>query len=366
MREGLLLSLRQNGPIPLHADLQCAPGEVLALVGPSGSGKTTLLRSIAGLHQSAQGSIHCDATPWFDSNRGICLPTRTRRVGMVFQNFALFPHKSALENIAEAMLEWPRAQRLERAQGWLERMHLHGLEKRLPQQLSGGQQQRVAVARALAREPRILLLDEPFSAVDRATREALYYELAELREELRMPVLLVTHDLDEATLLADRMCILDRGTILQTATPDQLLRAPASAEVARLLGMRNLFCGTVREHGADHSTVEWQGQSLRIQKQPQFAAGTRVTWAVPGTGVLLVNVNPGSLLPLDNLVHVRVTRMLSLGEHYRVTLQAGNDQLTMHVPRHVAQRYAVQEGQTLAVRLRGDLVHLMPGTGEPA
>ena len=111
-------------------------------------------------------------------------------------------------------------------------MHLQGLEQRLPQQLSGGQQQRVAVARALAREPKILLLDEPFSAVDRATREALYYELAELREELRMPVILVTHDLDEATLLADRMCILNRGTILQTDTPDQLLRAPASADVA--------------------------------------------------------------------------------------------------------------------------------------
>ena len=366
MREGLQLSLRQDGAIPLHADLHCAPGEVLALVGPSGSGKTTLLRSIAGLHQPAQGSIHCDAVTWFDSTSRLSLPTQQRRIGMVFQSFALFPHLSALDNIAAAMLDVPVAERQQRARRWLERMHLHGLEQRLPRQLSGGQQQRVAVARALAREPKILLLDEPFSAVDRATREALYYELAELREELRMPVILVTHDLDEATLLADRMCILNRGTILQTDTPDQLLRAPANAEVARLLGMRNLFTGTVREHGSEHSILEWQGQPLRIQKQERFAVGERVAWAVPSTGVMLVNVNPGMLLPLDNLVSVRVTRMLSLGEQFRVTLQASNDLLTMNVPRHVAQRYAVTEGQTLDVRLRGDLVHLMHVTAEQA
>jgi len=366
MREGLQLSLRQQEAIPLHADLHCAPGEVLALVGPSGSGKTTLLRSIAGLHQPAHGSIHCDGVPWFDSLTGLCLPTQRRRVGMVFQSFALFPHLSAMENIAEAMLELPRAERQQRARRWLERMHLHGLEQRLPRQLSGGQQQRVAVARALAREPKILLLDEPFSAVDRATRESLYYELAELREELRMPVILVTHDLDEATLLADRMCILDRGTILQTDTPDHLLRAPASAAVARLLGMRNLFTGSVLEHGSEHSILEWQGQTLRIQRQERFAVGERVSWAVPSTGVMLVNINPGNLLALDNLVSVRVTRMLSLGEQYRVTLLAGNDQLTMNVPRHVAQRYAVTEGQVLTVRLRGDLVHLMPAADEQA
>jgi molybdate transport system ATP-binding protein len=320
MREGLQLSLRQDGAIPLHADLYCAPGEVLALVGPSGSGKTTLLRSIAGLHQPAQGSIHCDATTWFDSGTRFSLPTQQRRIGMVFQSFALFPHLSALDNIAAAMLDVPVAERQQRARRWLERMHLHGLEQRLP----------------------------------------LYYELAELREELRMPVILVTHDLDEATLLADRMCILNRGAILQTDTPDQLLGAPANADVARLLGMRNLFTGTVREHGGEHSILEWQGQPLRIQRQERFAVGERVAWAVPSTGVMLVNVTPGKLLPLDNLVSVRVTRMLSLGEQFRVTLQATNDELTMNVPRHVAQRYAVAEGQTLDVRLRGDLVHLMP------
>lgn len=364
MRKGLQLSLRQDGPIPLHADLHCAPGEVLALVGPSGSGKSTLLRSIAGLHRPAAGSIQCDNTAWFDSLSNVCIPTQQRRVGMVFQSFALFPHLSALENVAEAMLELPRAKRLLRAHSWLERMHLHGLAQRLPRHLSGGQQQRVAVARALAREPKILLLDEPFSAVDRATREALYYELAELREELRMPVILVTHDLDEATLLADRMSILDHGRILQTDTPDQLLRAPANAAVARLLGMRNLFTGIVKAQPGPHTVLGWQGQTLLVRRQEHFAVGDSVAWAVPSTGVMLQPANTANPLALDNLVPVRVTRMLSLGEQYRVTLLAEQDQLTMHVPRHVAQRYGVTEGLTLSVRLRGDLVHLMPAGSE--
>ncbi len=365
MPDGLHLSLHQHAPIPLNASLHCAPGEVLALVGPSGSGKTTLLRSIAGLHPHGQGRIVCNGVVWYDSASRLCVPTQKRRVGMVFQQFALFPHLSALDNVAAAMLELPAGERRLRARRWLARMHLQGLEERLPRELSGGQQQRVAVARALAREPQILLLDEPFSAVDRATREALYDELAELREELRMPVILVTHDLDEATLLADRMCMLDHGSILQTATPDELLRAPASAAVARMLGMRNLFAGTLLGHEQEYSVLRWQGQMLRIARQGHMAPGEEVMWAVPGTGVMLLSSHSTSLQPLENPVSAQVTRILALGEQLRVMLQCGSDTLTMSVPRHVARRHALSEGQSLQVRLRGELIHLMPATSTP-
>ncbi len=362
MSDGLHLSVRQHAPIPLDATLHCAPGEVLALVGPSGSGKTTLLRSIAGLHQSVQGRIECNGVVWFDSQSRLCMPTRQRRVGMVFQQFALFPHLSALDNVAAAMLELPAGERRLRARRWLARMHLQGLEERLPRELSGGQQQRVAVARALAREPQILLLDEPFSAVDRATRETLYHELAELREELRMPVILVTHDLDEATLLADRMCMLDHGSILQTATPDELLRAPASAAVARMLGMRNLFAGILLRHEQECSVLSWQERELRIARQSHMVPGDAVMWAVPGTGVMLLGSQSTQQQALDNAVPVQVTRILALGEQLRVMLLCGGDTLTMSVPRHVARRHALAEGQTLQVRLRGELIHLMPHT----
>ena len=362
MTEGLQLDLRQSSPIPLNAQISCAPGEVLALVGPSGSGKSTLLRSIAGLYRPHTGSIRCGGETWFDSARGIDKPTMHRRIGMVFQHFALFPHLSALHNVAEALRDYPEAERLARAEAWLERVHLHGLGERLPHRLSGGQQQRVAVARALAREPKVLLLDEPFSAVDRATREALYGELTELREELRMPVLLVTHDLDEATLLADRMCILSAGSTLQADSTDRLLQAPASAEVARLLGMRNLFGGRLAGHTADHSLLAWGGQILKVRAQPQLAVGQAVDWAMPTSGVLLMPLNERPGTALDNRVAVRIERLLPLGEQFRVSLSAGADRLYMNVPRHVAQRYGLAVGQAIDVRLRGETIHVMAAT----
>jgi molybdate transport system ATP-binding protein len=358
-RPGLRLRVQQDGPIALDAELVCAPGEVLALVGPSGSGKSTLLRCIAGLYTPAHGHIRCDGEDWFDSRQRLKVATAKRRIGMVFQHYALFPHLTTLENIMEAMRELPPAARRTRANDLIERVHLQGLAQRYPDELSGGQQQRVAVARALAREPRVLLLDEPFSAVDRTTREALYNELAELREELRMPVLLVTHDLEEATLLADRMCILSAGRTLQAGPPDQLLQAPATAEVARLVGMRNLFSARVLDHATDHSLLDWQGQTLKVRAQPQWPVGQPVTWGLPTSGVLLM---PQQHEPraMDNPVKVQIERLLPLGEQVRAVLRRGDQQIVMHVARHLAQRYGLAEGQHISIRLRGETIHLMP------
>ncbi len=360
MSDGLHVHLQQEAPIPLAAAVHCAAGEVLALVGPSGSGKSTLLRSIAGLYQAEEGRIVCGDHVWFDSATQVNVATANRRIGMVFQQFALFPHLSALENIAEAMLQYPKAQRLARAQVWLQRVHLNGLGHRLPRQLSGGQQQRVAVARALAREPEVLLLDEPFSAVDRSTRESLYQELSELRAELKMPVLLVTHDIDEATLLADRMSILDAGRTLQTDTPEQLLQAPNSHRVARLMGMRNIYAGKILAQENTHTLIDWHGTALKVGTQKSFSVGSDITWAMPTSGVLLMPSRNRSTDALDNTIDVQVQLMLALGEQYRISVQHKNQTLTMNVPRHIAQRYRLEVGQFLQVRLRGETIHLMP------
>lgn len=356
---GLSLKVQQDGPIALDAELACEPGEVLALVGPSGSGKSTLLRCIAGLYTPEHGHIQCDGERWFDSRQRHAVPTAQRRIGMVFQHYALFPHLTALGNIMEAMRELAPEQRRMRADTLIERVHLHGLARRYPDELSGGQQQRVAVARALAREPKVLLLDEPFSAVDRATRELLYNELAELREELRMPVVLVTHDLDEATLLADRMCILAAGRTLQAGPPDQLMQEPASAEVAKLVGMRNLFGGQVLGHKADHSLLDWHGHILKVRAQPQWPVGQVVAWGLPTSGVLLMpqKHEPGAM---DNPMAVEIERLLSLGEHVRALLSADKDLIAMNVPRHLAHRYGLTEGQRINIRLRGETIHVMP------
>lgn len=235
--EGLVVNLRQSDPIPLQAAFRCAPGELLALVGPSGSGKTTILRAIAGLYKVREGLIGCGGSLWFDTEAGIDLPAHERRVGLVFQSYALFPHLSALGNIAAALGHRPRAQRRERARELLATVHLAGLEDRKPAELSGGQQQRVALARALAREPAVLLLDEPFSAVDRRTRRLLHAELSELRKAIRVPIILVTHDLDEAGSLADRLAVLDRGELLQTGAPAEVAATPASQRVREALDL---------------------------------------------------------------------------------------------------------------------------------
>ncbi|MDO8875232.1 MAG: ABC transporter ATP-binding protein [Pseudolabrys sp.] len=229
--------LNQKSPIPLDAELSVAAGEILALVGPSGSGKTTTLRTIAGLYRPNGGRVMCNGSVWFDSESDIWVPARQRRVGMVLQSYALFPHLSAVENVMEALSDSPAEARRAEAAALLSRMHLDGLADRRPASLSGGQQQRVAVARALARRPEVLLLDEPFSAVDRVTRRRLRAELVELRRELPMPVILVTHDLDDVVRLADRMCVMHAGRILQAGTVEDVMARPDSATVAELLDL---------------------------------------------------------------------------------------------------------------------------------
>lgn len=234
---GLHVRLYQKGPIPLDVELSCGEGELLALVGPSGAGKSTVLRAIAGLYWSREGRITCGGTVWFDAVSNIKIPPHKRPVGLVFQSYALFPHMTALRNVMTACGHLPKNEREPKARGLLKLVHLQGLEDRRPFSLSGGEQQRVAVARALAREPAVLLLDEPFSAVDRRTRRKLHGELAELRKAVRIPILLVTHDLDEAVALSDRMCVLDQGDTLQTGSLSELVEAPANKRVADALDL---------------------------------------------------------------------------------------------------------------------------------
>jgi len=362
---GFVARFRQDAPIPLDAELICAPGEVLALVGPSGSGKSTLLRAIAGLYTPHQGRIECGGEVWLDTAAGVNLPTARRRIGMVFQNYALFPHLTVLENVLEGMDNPASPDSREQAQELLRKVHLDGLESRRPRQLSGGQQQRVAVARALARDPHVLLLDEPFSAVDRATREKLYAELAELRRDLNMPVVLVTHDLDEAVMLADRMTILSQGKSLQSGPPLDVMHRPATREAARLAGVKNLFDGEVLAHHPQEgcTVLRWNGREVKARLQEAFPVGARVAWSLPDAGVLLMPRDHSPRGSMDNPVEGGITRILMLGDRVRVLVSvagAKGELLEMTVPRHVAERYALAEGQPLTLRLRGEHIHLMP------
>lgn len=360
----LELVASQSQPIALQAELTCAPGELLALVGPSGSGKSTLLRCIAGLHSPQQGYIRCAGISWYDAAQRVNLPPQSRRVGFVFQNYSLFPHLSAHGNVACALGHLPASQRDARARALLAMTHLKGLEMRKPAQLSGGQQQRVALARALARDPAVLLLDEPFSAVDQVTRRRLQVELARLRGEVKIPIVLVTHDLDEARMLADRMTLLAHGRTLQSGTPEDILRRPASAQVARLVELNNVFGAVLESVDQDGGGIlRWRTRSLEVARVNGLTAGSRVSWVIPPEDVILHRRDRPSLGERENPIGGRVDDCLPLGDLTRVVLALDHDaqaRITFSIPTHVARRNAVAIGEAVRVSLLAAGIHLMP------
>lgn len=344
MVDTLTVQLGNTAPMHLNVQFDCAPGELVALVGPSGSGKTSVLRAIAGLLKTPtlQGRISVGNTVWFDQSAGkkppLNLPPQDRRVGLVFQNYALFPHLSAIKNIAIAAANTPANGKYEDIKIILNRLGLTGLERRLPSELSGGQQQRVALARALVRKPAVLLLDEPFSAVDAPSRTRLYRELANLRSEVSTPMVLVTHDLQEARRLADRVVILDAGTTLQSGTPEQVFSRPRNARVAELVGIQNHFQGTfIRDagsHAAGWGKLVWTsaGSSaakfddsprLTIVDKHKLDDGAHVTWVLSAEHLDITSAGAKptceqSLPP--NTLRCQFLEVLSLGETSICTL----------------------------------------------
>jgi molybdate transport system ATP-binding protein len=361
----LHLHLRQTGPIPLDATFTVALGEMVALVGPSGSGKTTILHCIAGLYRPASGKITCRGETWLDSAAGLELPPQQRRVGLVFQHYALFPHMTAHDNIAAALGHIPPDRRADRTRELLALVGLQGLDDPRPAALSGGQQQRVAVARALARDPAILLLDEPFSAVDQVTRRRLQRELARLRRAVRIPILLVTHDLEEAAALADRVVVLHRGRTLQDGPPGEVMSRPVSAQVARLVDLRNIFDGEVVAHRPDAglTLLRWRGRTLETRHQPAFAAGAPVVWLMSPGGIALHRRDRPSREEHENPVNGIVAEVVILGDTAQVTLLvdgAEDAPLTFAVPPLIAARNRVEPGEPATVSLLADAIHLMP------
>ncbi|MFZ5541546.1 MAG: molybdenum ABC transporter ATP-binding protein [Pseudomonadota bacterium] len=295
----LAVRLQQRTPIPLDARFDCEAGELLALVGPSGSGKTTILRAIAGLVGCAEGRVEVGGEVWLDTDRRISLTVQQRRVGFVFQSYALFPHLSALENVAIASA---RADAPAHARELLARVRLDDLGARRPAQLSGGQQQRVALARALARDPQVLLLDEPFSAVDQAVRQDLYQELAQLRLTLSIPIVLVTHDLQEALRLADKMAVLDRGTVVAAGTVDEVLAQPAVADLMPGVEAGSLLHCRVSAHDERFglTLLDVAGCTLRVPRV-DVAVGTPVRVRIPARDVALALSQPSDVSVVNRL-----------------------------------------------------------------
>jgi molybdate transport system ATP-binding protein len=266
------------GALSLGVSLEVAPGECLALAGPSGAGKTSVLRVAAGLVTPERGRVDADGQAWLDTERGIDVAPERRRCGYVFQEYALFPHLTAWQNVAYPLRGVARGERRERALALLERFGMEGLGDARPATLSGGERQRVALARMLAREPRVMLLDEPLSALDARTRAGAARELAAVLREAEAPALLVTHDFAEAAQLGDRVGIMDAGRVIQMGSASELAASPRSAFVADFTGAV-VLTGVARSGPKGLTHVDLDG-------------GGAVTSTDPGEGPVAVSVYP--------------------------------------------------------------------------
>jgi molybdate transport system ATP-binding protein len=316
--------------------------ETVALVGPSGAGKSSLLRTIAGLLRPERGVVRLGGQAWLDTAAGIDLPPERRSVGLVFQEYALFPHLSVRRNVAFGGES--------RADELIERLRIAPLADARPAELSGGERQRVALARALARDPAVLLLDEPLSALDAHTKASVRSELAELLRELSLPTLLVTHDFEDAASLADRVGVLVGGEILQLGSTAELLAAPASDFVARFTGA-NLLTGSARP-GPDGLT-EVLLDTGAVAYSTDAGSG-RVGLAVYPWEISLARDAPGD--SALNHLSAPVQSLVELGNRMRIRVGP----LTAEVTASSAGRLGLREGELVVASFKATAARLVP------
>ena len=352
--------LKQSSPIPLDIEFSCNNGEIFVIAGPSGSGKTTILRSIAGLYKPSYGKISCQGETWYETDSRINLPVQKRATGFVFQSYALFPHLTVRENIAIAVEQKDKKLRGKYIDDLLETVHLKDLDSRLPYQLSGGQQQRVAVARGLARQPKILLLDEPFSSIDQQTRRYLVRELVQLRSRLNIPIIHVTHDLNEARRIADKLCIINDGLGLQIDSPENVMTRPTSSKVAMLTGHDNIFRGKLQKHENAKTFIRWHDIILETTYLPEFNENEEIDWFIPSSQLIPLtgnNIENNN----TNILKANILDIIQLGESSILSIEIPGipDYLQMSYSTHQTLERGLAAGSQILVSILAGGIHLM-------
>ncbi|MEC8858048.1 MAG: ABC transporter ATP-binding protein [Chloroflexota bacterium] len=342
------------GVFHLETDWVVEPGQVLVLFGPSGAGKSTTLRAIAGLLRPVRGHVEVGGQVVYDGDDGTWVPTHKRRLGYLTQQYHLVPHLKVAANIAFGLPDHNSTVGRERVSELSSLFELEGLEERYPWELSGGQQQRVALARALASRPAILLLDEPFGSLDAELRRTLHRELRSMLVQSPVPVMLVTHDREEALALGDSVQVVNEGRTLVTGNPLEVLGQPGQGRVARLVGVENLFDLRVVERNSRDGTMTCVGPGLQLEvpldsrtsgRSSLEGDQDRVTVAIRASDIILAKEELAESSARNRLPG-EVVSVESRPPGYAVTLNCGQH-LRCHITGAALEEMGIQTGQRL-------------------
>jgi molybdate transport system ATP-binding protein len=349
----------------LHFTLEAEP-EIVVVFGPSGAGKSLSLRALTGLIKPQAGVIVLGERTLYDEERDIFLPPQARRIGYVPQHFALFPHLTVAENIAYGLHNLPAAERRARVETLLELMRLEGFRNRNPREVSGGQQQRTALARALAREPDLLLMDEPFTALDEALRVHLRAELRRVQQQVQIPIIFITHDLLEAYSLADQLAVMIDGRVVQAGLRDEVFRSPHSPNVARLMGMSNIWKATVTELMNQEIHAEWNGLPIVITRPQWFRNPDTIRLGVRPEEVVIVRRGKELQPSLEaNLLQGTIVEDRPRGfDHLLVvhvkTENDSNVRMDARIPHPVFVKLELALGQERTFSIKPSSIHVFP------
>lgn len=327
----------------LTADFALKDG-ITALVGPSGSGKTTLIRCLAGLEKPDEGTISFGDERWFDAEKRVNLAVQQRQVGFVFNDYALFPQMTVWKNLCYGTKDHQKVQEL------MDILEITDLKDRYPRQLSAGQQQRVAIGRAIAQSPRLLLMDEPFSSIDLYLKSQVYEKFLALQRQLRLPTVIVTHDLNEASLLASEIMVINEGRILQSGPPKSILFQPKHPEVARMVGIRNLFRSLAKDGG-----LAWENRQLHFETANKVSGPQ--DWYIRADRIRLGI----QAMDCENTLPATIAEMAIMGLGYRIIAHVeGGGSLEVFTSAATVESLGLASGMKVLLGIPAEAITFLP------
>jgi len=354
------------GNFSLNVSLTLQKG-LSVLFGPSGSGKTLTLHAIAGLVEPDSGTIRLNGVVYFDKKAGVNLPIPHRRVGYVFQEPSLFPHMNVFENIAYGISGLSSEEMKRKVKHMIEKMRLGGLEKNFPHQISGGQKQRVALARALVTSPLLLLLDEPFASLDKPVREELRLDLLRIKEEDHVPIVFVTHDVEEAFVLSDEIVVLNDGKVEQIGSKEDIFYCPRTQKVAKFFGVKNIFRGKIMEiypeEGEMTVRVEEKGFQSSIPYREGEVVGKWVYFCIRPEEIMVLKDDKRIKKSLmANIFTGKIARIVEKGAEHTLFFKQSRDDYDFEIsmPNLAYRSLRVKEGQLVKVGFKWESIWLIP------